>query len=583
MQKKIITDINTAAPPNGNISELEIREQLEKILCNRQFEKAGRSKAFLSYVVNELLGGRADRIKAYTIGTSVLKREDTFDPQIDPIVRIEAGQLRRRLERYYLTDGVKDPLLIDLPKGGYVPAITRQAPEIYEPNTSRKDLGDRTPDIIPWRSFGELASFGSRHRLIGLSLTICLLLAALASHLVLDRIHNSTVAANSLPRISVTQFQAKDGSVEADMAAGLDERISYHLLRYDTVALTADVQAGDNSVTGPHLILSGSIRSFDGRTRVSFSLINPADGSLTWSDTVERGTVSEPIFDAQDTMAAELAARVAAPYGILTQLAARYRFLDAAGESTYSCYLLTLQSRRTVSLTLHQQAHDCLERVSRTVPDAPEVWALLSLVLMDNITLFPNHHAESEAKTVAAAQTAARLALGMDAHNPIALQAMAAFNLFEGNISEATNLLRHGLSITPGNSELLAEMSRVSAAEGNWEQAGSLMEAAMSAVKPAPGWYTFLLGCRDYQQGDYEQALTNASQAEMEDSPLANYLKIAALSGLNREDEAHGTIQQILDDGLEFDVDDATRRLQKFGLSESVVSSIGDRLDPARN
>ena len=89
---------------------------------------------------------------------------------------------------------------------------------------------------------------------------------------------------------------------------------------------------------------------------------------------------------------------------------------------------------------------------------------------MDNITLFPNHHGELEAETLAAAQQAARRAIGMDANNPIALQAMAAFNLFEGKISEATNLLRHGLSITPGNSELLAEMSRVSAAEGDWNR-----------------------------------------------------------------------------------------------------------------
>jgi tetratricopeptide (TPR) repeat protein len=145
------------------------------------------------------------------------------------------------------------------------------------------------------------------------------------------------------------------------------------------------------------------------------------------------------------------------------------------------------------------------------------------------------------------------------------------------------NLLRHGLSITPGNSELLAEMSRVSAAEGNWEQAGSLMETAMTTVKPAPGWYTFLLACRDYQRGDYERALTNAAQAEMEDSPLANYLKIAALSGLNRQDEAHKIFQQILGDGFEFDVNDATRRLKKFGLSDLMVSSIEDHIDLVRD
>jgi tetratricopeptide (TPR) repeat protein len=150
--------------------------------------------------------------------------------------------------------------------------------------------------------------------------------------------------------------------------------------------------------------------------------------------------------------------------------------------------------------------------------------------------------------------------------------------LFEGKISEADNLLRYGLSISPGNPELLAEMSRVSAAKGDWEQAGALVKTAITTVNPAPGWYTFILACRKYQRGNYEKALNYASQAEMEDSLLAKYLIIAALSGLNRHEEAHKIIQRILDDGQRFDVHDANEYLRRFGLPASLVSSIGDHL-----
>ncbi|MGX5806414.1 hypothetical protein ACWGS9_35555, partial [Bradyrhizobium sp. Arg314] len=81
------------------------RAQLALILGSADFDATGREHRFLSYVVEEALSGRGDRIKAYTVAVEVFGRGQSFDPQTDPIVRIEAGHLRRALERYYLTSG----------------------------------------------------------------------------------------------------------------------------------------------------------------------------------------------------------------------------------------------------------------------------------------------------------------------------------------------------------------------------------------------------------------------------------------------------------------------------------------------
>jgi hypothetical protein len=56
------------------------------------------------------LAGRGERIRGYSIATSVIGRDENFDPQIDPIRRIETGRLRRALEHYYLTEGRSDPV-----------------------------------------------------------------------------------------------------------------------------------------------------------------------------------------------------------------------------------------------------------------------------------------------------------------------------------------------------------------------------------------------------------------------------------------------------------------------------------------
>ncbi len=84
------------------------------------FKHSERRQNFLRYIVEEALAGRADRLKGYVIATEVFGRPASFDPQIDPIVRIEAGRLRDKLHEYYATEGRADTIVIDLPKGSYV-------------------------------------------------------------------------------------------------------------------------------------------------------------------------------------------------------------------------------------------------------------------------------------------------------------------------------------------------------------------------------------------------------------------------------------------------------------------------------
>jgi hypothetical protein len=76
-------------------------------------------------VVEAALAGCADRLKAYTIAVEALGRGENFDPQTDPIVRVEAVRLRRALAAYYAGPGAHDPLIIELPRGRYVPTFRR--------------------------------------------------------------------------------------------------------------------------------------------------------------------------------------------------------------------------------------------------------------------------------------------------------------------------------------------------------------------------------------------------------------------------------------------------------------------------
>jgi hypothetical protein len=79
----------------------------------------------VSYIINETLAGRSDRLKAYSIALEVFGRESSLDAQKDPVAACAA------LERYYLVAGQNDPVVIAVPKGGYVPVFTYTRSNVY--------------------------------------------------------------------------------------------------------------------------------------------------------------------------------------------------------------------------------------------------------------------------------------------------------------------------------------------------------------------------------------------------------------------------------------------------------------------
>ncbi|MFY9674262.1 MAG: tetratricopeptide repeat protein [Terriglobales bacterium] len=99
-----------------------VQEELQRILASPTFLNARRPSQFLRFIVDETLAGE-ERLKEYLIGVEVFDRPQDYDPKDDPVVRVEAGRLRKKLAEYYAGPGANDTLIIELPKGGYVPVF----------------------------------------------------------------------------------------------------------------------------------------------------------------------------------------------------------------------------------------------------------------------------------------------------------------------------------------------------------------------------------------------------------------------------------------------------------------------------
>jgi TolB-like protein/Flp pilus assembly protein TadD len=112
----------------------EIREELEKILASPGFARNERLSRFLRFVVERRLENTDHELKESVIAVEVFGRSPDYNPKRDPIVRTEAARLRARLNEYYLSGGQSDPMVIELPKGGYCAVIRqRQASPLVPP------------------------------------------------------------------------------------------------------------------------------------------------------------------------------------------------------------------------------------------------------------------------------------------------------------------------------------------------------------------------------------------------------------------------------------------------------------------
>jgi hypothetical protein len=108
-------------------SDEQCRALVERILASPELRRATRLRGFLTYVVDRKLAGRPEEITETLIGHRVFGRSPTYNAGEDSIVRTEARTLRQRLERYFSGAGASEPVILEIPRGGYVPVFRPRA------------------------------------------------------------------------------------------------------------------------------------------------------------------------------------------------------------------------------------------------------------------------------------------------------------------------------------------------------------------------------------------------------------------------------------------------------------------------
>lgn len=125
-----------------------VRRALDAIIASDTFARSERLRSFLSYIVENELSGKAAQLKGYSIGIDVFGRPPGFDGGNDPLVRVQAGKLRKLLEQYYEAEGAAERLRIRVPLGSYVPEYSI-ADDV--PDAAGESAGPSPPPARPAR------------------------------------------------------------------------------------------------------------------------------------------------------------------------------------------------------------------------------------------------------------------------------------------------------------------------------------------------------------------------------------------------------------------------------------------------
>lgn len=530
MAPKDIAMTGPQIEPSVPSNHILIQNQVQKILSSGEFDATEQQRNFFHFVVSEMLAGRQNSIKGYTIATEVFGRSPDFNASQDPIVSVQANRLRRSLERYYLIDGHHDPMRIDIPKGGYVPTFTEQ--DTIEPDVLLKE---------------EITKTGTQ---------------------------------SSWPSLLVVPFDNMTGDPEKKfLGIGFAMELAVELARLQEVKVlfplegTIALDSHDKS----RFVLTGSIFEYNSKIKTIVHMTDTQTGKQIWGDTHISNLDAGKFHAYQEKVVHVIANQIAGEVGIIPKvLAIESKDIPPTELNTYEAILQFYEYEQTLKPESFLKALNALKHAADVEPECSQIWSLLARLYGNIYSLdIPGFEAPLE-KAIEYAEKGVR----MDPNNQRNVGILAYIRFLSNELSEALREADQALNLNPNSLFVLDGLAFIIMLSGEWERGADLAKKAIRlnpyhrALVHDALWVDYL------RQEDFERAYIETMSRRRPAVFWYHLAKASTLGLLGRNEEGKKYVEKLLE--LRPDFQSKGRMLiKRFVKFEDIVEFIVGGLEIA--
>ena len=448
------------------ISSPAIQAELDRVLESRCFRSRGVAQKFLLYIVQKTMDGHGKDINQHSIATEGLGKDPDFDPSSNPLIRVQAGRLRKQLEEYYAGEGRENMLRIMLPIGSYQPAFMNRdehqkfnvfAGRPRSPGTSQGPGLICVPRTFAQDSTSSWATITRLTRDYVISLTqfnCCQILFA----------DENKSTKQVWPDSAWSEYEA-DFALLFDLH---DNDDGYNLKCSLTHSQTRQITWAENYTLG---------KDYPTQERLHEIFRYIAHNTISLERGIAHNAWAQHLLDTKKPIQPQ--------HHVM--LALRQSIWDMTPDS------------------LHEAEQVCQQRMETFPRDVQNLIAYAELFCIGLLVKSDKFDSSRDTRNQLATKLM-RLAPG----NAYTHLFQAFNNLMDGQTEACETSLGKALEINPLDMHLQAIAGLICMGKGDWDKGASLIQASIENIRIYPDWYHMPLALNFYRQGNYQQALKEA-------------------------------------------------------------------------
>lgn len=536
--------------PDPALQRDAILQALERLLAWPELARSPQLGKFLDYIVRRTLDGDEQSIKAYSIAVDVLGRGADFDPQSDPIVRVQARRLRGLLDEFYGSAGQDQTIRISLPIGRYVPEFTPAvAPAPLEMAVAESER-EAEPELRRARLRGGIMI--SWFALAVIAAAMAALVFALSTWVPRQPGGPLPPGAVQVPSVTIVEFQNLAGSTPGGpMVAGLAIELVTDLEQFEDIDVRygggGAAPVGLSDAVASDYMLTGIVRPDGLVVQYSAILTDSMTDEVVWNYTIPIASDAAVRADVLDRVSRAFSLVLGSPRGPLHAVARRLLTGDTPLESVnlYLCRMLFDLYRETGMAAEAERAGACITAMDET--DRQSAIGLAMVASLNSENADPAETSGSRADRFRIAEASLDRAIGLSPISGFVWEQHARLREAMGDFPAARTDYGSAIQLNPANADALAAYARLLAFSGELADAEGMANDAILGTPSAPAWYYGVPALLALRDNDYAAAIDSAERYAIADRELGPILAILAAQGAGEGDVVNRYLPQVLD------------------------------------